>query len=110
MPTIVAFCIVGSFAINNGKLEIIVMLVLGVLGYLMEKGGIPVAPVVLGIVLGPIVEKNFMQSVIKTDWDLSQFLTRPISATLMVICVLVLVYPLLRTLVRTVGRRRHGHD
>lgn len=110
LPTIVAFCIVGSFAINNGKLEIIVMAALGVIGYLMEKADIPVAPVVLGLVLGPIVEKNFMQSVIKTQWDLSQFLTRPISATLMVICLLVLGYPLIRSLLRSVWRKRHGHD
>lgn len=97
MPIIVAFCIVGSFSINNGSLEIILMVVLGVLGYLLEKVGIPVAPVVLGLVLGPIVEKNFMQSVIKTDWDLTQFLTRPISAVLMVVTLLVLTYPLLRS-------------
>ncbi|MQA02958.1 MAG: C4-dicarboxylate ABC transporter permease [Streptosporangiales bacterium] len=105
-PTIVAFCIVGSFAFNNGKLEIIAMGVLGVVGYLMEKVDIPVAPMVLGLVLGPIVEKNFMQSVIKTQWDLSQFLTRPISAVLMVTCLLVLAYPLLRSLFRTLRRHR----
>lgn len=108
LPTIVAFCIVGSYAINNGKLEIIAMVVLGVLGYLMEKVDIPVAPMVLGLVLGPIVEKNFMQSVIKTQWDLSQFFTRPISAVLMVTCLLVLSYPLLRAVVGAVWRRRSG--
>lgn len=106
LPIIVAFCIVGAFAINNGELEIIVMLLLGILGYLLERVGIPVAPVVLGIVLGPIVEKNFMQSVIKTDWDLSQFLTRPISATLMLTTILILLYPLLRS---GLGRALHKH-
>jgi putative tricarboxylic transport membrane protein len=105
MPVIVAFCVVGSFSINNGYLEIVIMLVLGVLGYLLERSGFPLAPVVLGLVLGPIVEKNFMQSVIKTNWDLTQFLTRPISAALLVVTVLVLLYPLLRGLVR--GRLRH---
>jgi TctA family transporter len=100
MPVIVAFCVVGSFSINNGYLEIVIMLALGVLGYLLERSGFPLAPVVLGLVLGPIVEKNFMQSVIKTNWDLTQFLTRPISATLLVLTVLVLVYPLLRALLR----------
>jgi TctA family transporter len=107
LPVIVAFCVVGSFSINNGYLEIVVMLVLGVLGYLLERSGFPLAPVVLGLVLGPIVEKNFMQSVIKTNWDLTQFLTRPISAALLVITVLVLLYPLLRGLLR---RARQGVD
>jgi putative tricarboxylic transport membrane protein len=101
LPVIVAFCVVGSFAINNGRLEIIIMLVLGVLGYLLERNGFPLAPVVLGLVLGPIVEKNFMQSVIKSNWDLTQFFIRPISAALMVVTLLVLIYPLLRS-----GRRR----
>ncbi|HLU56944.1 MAG TPA: tripartite tricarboxylate transporter permease [Pseudonocardia sp.] len=103
MPVIVAFCVVGSFSINNGYLEIVIMLALGVLGYLLERGGFPLAPVVLGLVLGPIVEKNFMQSVIKTNWDLTQFLTRPVSAALVLLTALVLAYPLLRGLVR---RRR----
>jgi putative tricarboxylic transport membrane protein len=109
MPVIVAFCVVGSFAINNGQLEIIVMLLLGLLGYAMERGGFPLAPVVLGLVLGPIVEKNFMQSVIKTNWDLSQFLTRPISAVLLVVTVLVLAYPLLRKLWNVVLPSRSEH-
>jgi TctA family transporter len=107
MPVIVAFCVVGSFSINNGYLEIVIMLTLGVLGYLLERSGFPLAPVVLGLVLGPIVEKNFMQSVIKTNWDLTQFLTRPISAALLVVTALVLLYPLLRRLLR---RARQGVD
>ncbi len=112
MPIIVSFCILGSFAINNGNLEIIVMIVLGIVGYLLEKVDIPVAPVVLGMVLGPIVEKNFMQSVIKTDWDLLEFFTRPISAVLMILTILVLAYPMLRGLVLKViprsGRRQQA--
>src|SRR5699024_4233675 len=78
------------FAINNGYLEVGLMVVFGVLGFLFEKGGIPLAPVVLGIVLGPIVERNFMQSVIKTNWDLAQFFTRPISAVLIVLVILAI--------------------
>lgn len=93
MPIILAFCIVGSYAINNSALGIVVMAAMGVLGYAMERGGFPLAPVVLGLVLGPVVEKNFMQSVIKTNWDLTQFFTRPASAILMTLTVLVLVYP-----------------
>ncbi|HJC70883.1 tripartite tricarboxylate transporter permease [Brachybacterium sp. EE-P12] len=90
MGLIVAISICGAFAINNGYLEIGLMVLFGVMGYLFEKGGIPLAPVVLGIVLGPIVERNFMQSVIKTNWDLTQFFTRPISAVLIVLVVLAI--------------------
>ncbi|WP_299301763.1 tripartite tricarboxylate transporter permease [uncultured Brachybacterium sp.] len=90
MGLIVAISICGAFAINNGYLEVGLMVVFGLLGYLFEKGGIPLAPVVLGIVLGPIVEANFMQSVIKTNWDLTQFFTRPISAVLIVLVFLAI--------------------
>ena len=106
MPIILAFCVVGSFSINNGLLEVIVMLCFGILGYVLERADFPLAPVVLGLVLGPIVEKNFMQSVIKTRWDLSQFLTRPMSATLIILTIVVLVYPGIQSGLTKVHSRR----
>ena len=87
---IVAIATVGAYAINNGYLEVIVMLVLGMIGFAFERAKIPLAPVVLGIVLGPIVERNFMSSVIKTNWRFGEFFTRPISAVLIVLVVLFL--------------------
>src|SRR5512136_948934 len=72
MPGILMFCIVGSFAINNTVFDVGIMLIMGVVGYYLEANGFPVAPVVLGLVLGPLVEKNFMMSVIKSDWNLAQ--------------------------------------
>ncbi len=88
---IIAIAIVGAFAINNGYLEIMIMLVMGVIGFGFERANVPLAPVVLGIVLGPIVERNFMSSVIKTNWDLTQFFSRPISAVLIVLVVVFLL-------------------
>lgn len=78
---------------------------MGVVGFLFERYRIPLAPVVLGIVLGPIVESNFMRSVIKTDWDLSQFFTRPVSAVLIVLTVLMLAYPLISKGIRALTDR-----
>lgn len=91
MGLIVAISICGAFAINNGYLEIGIMLIFGILGFLFDKAHIPLAPVVLGIVLGPIVERNFLQSVLKTNWDLTQFFTRPISAVLIVLVAAALL-------------------
>ncbi|MDP9806309.1 TctA family transporter [Trueperella bonasi] len=93
MAIIVAVSVMGAYAINNGYLEIIIVLVFGLFGVLFERFGIPLAPVVLGIVLGPVVERNFLSSVIKTDWDLTQFFTRPISAVLIVLTLLMLFAP-----------------
>jgi TctA family transporter len=100
MPAILMFCIVGSFAINNSFFDIGVMLVMGILGYFFENNGIPVAPIVLGMVLGPIVEQNFMISMIKSEWDLTQFFTRPAAAILAVLTILTWLAPLYPLLFR----------
>jgi len=94
MPIILLFCIVGSFAINNTVFGVTVMLILGVMAYLMEENGFPVAPTILGIVLGPMLEDNFMSSMIKADGDLLGFFSRPIAATLGVLFILLWLVPL----------------
>lgn len=100
MPIILIFCMVGAFAINNTVFGISVMLVLGVLAYLMEENGFPVAPAILGIVLGNMVEDNFMASMIKADGDPLGFFSRPIAATLGVITIVVWLAPLAKSLIR----------
>ena len=105
MPGILMFCIVGSFAINNTVFDVGIMLVTGVIGFFLEANGFPVAPVVLGLVLGPIVEKNFMMSMIKTDWDATQFFTRPVSAILCIITLFIWFFPLLAALLEKTRKR-----
>ena len=86
---ILLFCIVGSFAITNSPYGILVMLIFGVVGWLMEENGIPVAPLVLGIVLGELLEQSFLTSMMKADGDPTVFFTRPIAGTLGVLTLLV---------------------
>jgi TctA family transporter len=93
MPAILMFCIVGSFAINNTNFDVGVMLVCGILAYFMESNDIPVAPAILGIVLGRLLEDSFMVSMIKSDWDLTVFFHRPISAVLGVITLILWTSP-----------------
>ncbi len=82
MPVILLFCIVGAFAINNTPFDIGVMLVAGVVAYVMEENGFPVAPAILGVVLGGMLEENFVTSMIKADGSLLAFFARPVAATL----------------------------
>jgi putative tricarboxylic transport membrane protein len=93
MPVILMFCIVGSFAINNSVFGIGIMLVLGVVGFLMEENGYPVAPAILGLVLGPMLEQNFITSMIKSNGDLLAFFERPIAAGLGVLTIAVWLLP-----------------
>jgi TctA family transporter len=100
MPIILMFCLVGAFAINNSIFGITIMLVFGIIGFLMEENGFPVAPVILGIVLGPMLEQNFITSLIKSDGNVFGFFARPIAAGLGVVTLLVWVSPLLIVLWR----------
>lgn len=98
MPCILMFCIVGAFAINNSTFGIVVMLLFGVLGFLMEENEIPVAPCILGIVLGPLLEENFVTSMIKSDGSFLGFVERPISGFLALVTIAVWVLPLILSL------------
>lgn len=89
LPIILMFCIVGSFAMTNSPYGIILMLIFGVFGWFLEENGIPVAPLILGLVLGELLESSFMTSMIKSDGALLGFFSRPIAGTLGVINVAI---------------------
>jgi putative tricarboxylic transport membrane protein len=100
MPIILLFCMVGTFAINNSLFEIGVMLVAGLVAYLLEENDFPIAPAILGVVLGGMLEENFITSMIKSDGNLLAFVGRPIAATLAVVTVLVWIMPVVMALLR----------
>jgi TctA family transporter len=93
MPIILLFCIVGSFAINNTAFDVAIMLVAGVVAYVLEENEFPIAPAILGVVLGGMLEENFITSMIKSDGNLAAFFARPIAATLGVMTMLVWLWP-----------------
>jgi TctA family transporter len=95
MPVILLFCVVGAFAINNTPFDIGVMLVAGVVAYVLEENGFPVAPAILGVVLGGMLEENFVTSMIKSDGNLLAFFQRPLAATLGALTLAAWFLPLL---------------
>jgi putative tricarboxylic transport membrane protein len=97
---VVMCCILGAFAARNNITDVWLIVVFGVVGYLCERWRFPVAPMVLGVILGPLAETNFMTTMISFDNDWTVFLTRPISGTIMVLALATLLYPLLRRLRR----------
>ncbi len=101
MPMILLFCVVGSYAINNSVFDVGVMLAFGLFAYLMEENGYPVAPVILGVVLGGMLEENFITSMIKSDGRLMAFFERPIAAGLGVMTILVWLAPVAIRLLRS---------
>src|SRR5918911_393841 len=82
MPVILLLCAVGAFATGNNLFSVLLVGVFGCLGFVMERNGYPVAALVLGIVMGSMVEQNFITSLIKSDGSIIPFFSRPVAAVL----------------------------
>ena len=91
---ILLFCLIGSYITANSTTDMLIMLVFGAIGYLMKKFDYEMAPLVMGLVLGPLVEKTFRISMIMSDGSFLIFFHRPISAVLLGLALLTLISPL----------------
>jgi putative tricarboxylic transport membrane protein len=94
MPIVFVLCVLGAYAIAARVFDIWVMLGVGALCFVLRRNGYPVAPFVLGIVLGDIVDKNLRRGLVLSDGDLSAFFTRPIAAVLAAIVILTVLLQL----------------
>lgn len=90
MPIILVLCAVGSFAIAGRTFDIMVMLLFGLIGYPLRKMKYPDAPLILGLILGPMLDENLRRGLILNDGDLTPFFTRPISMILVGFILLTL--------------------
>lgn len=93
---VVMCCFLGAFAARNNVTDLWLLAAFGILGYLFERLRFPITPLVLGVILGPLAETNFMTTMVSFNNDWTVFFTRPISGTIMALAVIALVYPLLR--------------
>jgi putative tricarboxylic transport membrane protein len=94
-PLILLFCLVGAYSLNNSVVEVLIMVIFGLVGYLFKKFEYEAAPLVLALVLGPMLETALRRSLLLSAGDPMIFLTRPISAVLMLIALFLLAYPLI---------------
>ncbi len=95
-PIIFVLCVVGGYAPTQDMHDVWLILLFGVVGYLLRKLNYPVAPAVLSIVLGPLAERSFRQTVIGSHGDVTIFFERPLSATFLVLAVVLTVLPIIR--------------
>ena len=91
VPIVISIATVASFAISASSFDVLLLGLFGTLGFLMISNGFPVAAVVLGIVLGPILETNFRNALIAHDMDMTVFLTRPVSAGIFALMFVFLI-------------------
>jgi putative tricarboxylic transport membrane protein len=95
-PITVLITLVGVYTVNNSVFDIVLVIVFGVLGYLMKKAGFEPGPLLLAFVLGSLLEDSLRRSLLTFGGDPTGFFTRPISGTLLVLFLLVVLYPALR--------------
>jgi putative tricarboxylic transport membrane protein len=100
------FCFVGAYSARNSLTDLWMIVIFGIVGYLFERFRFPVAPMVLGCILGPIAETSFMTSMIAYQNDWTIFFTRPISGTVMALTAAALLYPAIRYVRRTLRAPR----
>lgn len=91
VPAILVLCVIGAYAITNNPVSILVMLAFGVAGFVLMENDFPVAPAILGIVLGPMLEQNFFNSMIKADGNFLEFFSRPIAMWLGIVTLVIWV-------------------
>jgi putative tricarboxylic transport membrane protein len=90
-PLILFFCLVGAYSLNNNPAEMVIMLTFGVVGYFLRKFKYPLAPAILALVLGPLLESSLRRSLLMSSGDGWIFLNRPISLAMILICAALLV-------------------
>lgn len=98
-PSILVFCCVGVYSVRNSVADIFMAAGFGVIGYMFKRFSCEPAPLMLGLVLGPMLEENFRRAMVTSRGDFSVFVTRPISATLIaiaVVMVVMLLFPSIR--------------
>ena len=90
-PSIVVFCCIGVYSINNSPFDVMIAAVFGVIGYWLIKHDFEPAPMLLGFVLGPLMEENLRRAMLIARGDATVFFTRPISAVLLGIAIVLLI-------------------
>jgi len=90
LPTILLMAVIGSYSLRNSMLDVSLLLVLGLLGYGLRKFDFQLAPMVVGVVLGPMIEKHFREGLFMSQGDVSVFWSSPIAIGIWVLVVLVM--------------------
>jgi putative tricarboxylic transport membrane protein len=95
---IVIFCAIGIYSVNNAPFDVTMTAIFGIVGYWLTKHDFEPAPMILGFVLGPLMEENLRRAMLIARGDATVFLTRPISATLLAISAIMLALAVLPTI------------
>jgi putative tricarboxylic transport membrane protein len=96
MPLILLFCLIGSYSLNNNVIEVVIMIIFGMAGYVLRKFEFEAAPLMVAFILGPIWENSWRQSLVMSDGKFSIFLEKPISLVTLALATLVILNALIK--------------
>jgi putative tricarboxylic transport membrane protein len=94
-PAIIAFCCIGLYSLNNNAFDVFMGALFGVVGYVFYKLGCEAAPLLLGFILGPMMEENLRRALLLSRGDWTAFITRPLSASLLAAAALMIIVVML---------------
>lgn len=97
---VVLFCLIGAYSEHNNVSDLWMIVAFGIIGYLFERWRFPIAPMVLGCILGPVAETSFLTTMISYRNDWTVFFTRPVSGAVMALTAIALLYPFFRQMRR----------
>ena len=106
MPTIVTFCVIGSFALANRMFDVWVMLGFGAIGLLMNRLRIPIAPFVIGFVLAPIAEEHIIEGLMQSGGSWLPLFTRPVAFVMLLSSAIIMT---ISVFARRPGRSEGDH-
>ena len=93
---IVVFCFLGAYALRNDMADVWLTMLFGILGFFMRRYDLPIPPLVMGVILGPMAEQYFLTSMVANANDLTVFMTRPVSAVILLLSALMVLWPIVK--------------
>jgi len=99
---IVVFCFIGAYALRNDMADVWLTMLFGILGFFMRRCDLPIPPLIMGVILGPMAEQYFLTSMVSNANDVSIFVTRPVSAVILLLSALMVLWP--------IWKARRGHS
>lgn len=109
MAVVVALSLAGAYVIRNSFLDVVVAVVVGIIGLLLRYNRFPLAPIVIGFILGPTFEESFRQGLIITRQNVFEFFAQPIAACFFTLTILVMLYPLIAPKIRSLSIFNKGN-
>jgi putative tricarboxylic transport membrane protein len=97
---ILVFATIGTYGISNSPVDLVLLYAIGIIGFLMRRYDFPAAPVIIGMILGPLAEQEFRRAMTISNGDWTVLVSHPLSATLLALAALAMVGPMVWRVVR----------